>query len=176
MCLDESRFHRCLRCGGPGRLRQHHPQVHVVDDVQQACVDELLAPLLRYLWAGGCSTVASCQASRRDGDSEDWAHITFADGHSFDAGVQQLWRFCRGQEPALRTRLADMGSGTSRPPGVWQHSLFVYPERRLGDEMLRLYHLLELPTSDLIAINEVFSQVDKGDPSAADGSRSAWTT
>lgn len=71
MSVDESRFYRCLRCGGPGRVRRDHPQVHIVGTVQQACVDELLAPLLRYMWANGCSTLSSCQASRRDRDNED---------------------------------------------------------------------------------------------------------
>lgn len=160
MPVDELRFCRCSLCGGPGRVRRDHPQIHIVGTVQQACVDEMLAPLLRYLWAGGCLTVFSCQASRRPGDSIDWAHITFADGHSFDAGLQLLWQVYRGYDPTLKSRIANIGSVNPSARCAWEHGMFVHHEPWPAGGWLRARHVLRLPTDDVITITRLVSNGD----------------
>lgn len=87
--------------------------------------------------------------------------------------MQLLWRLSRGYEPALHRRMTDLGLVDTSAPCVWEHGVFVRQEPSAGSGCLRLCHVLRFPTGDLITINELFSEGDKGDRPAASERRPA---
>jgi hypothetical protein len=83
-----------------------HPQEALPTVGGAVFVDELIAPLIRYLWAAGCSTEFSCQ-----GDTTEFAHVIFPDARSLHAGLKALLALAlRSGDNTMPPRLAGHGS------------------------------------------------------------------
>lgn len=159
--LYERRYGRCDVCSlGTGcPARTDHPQVHVAVVAQEACVDELIAPLIQHFWTAGVATMFSCQGERAAEDPNRWASVTFANGQSFDLALESCWQMLGVATPAAArlwgsARNGGRGSSQRRPRNAWRHAPLLHVEYIADVARLRVRHQLRLPQEDLLRLAE----------------------